>query len=201
MRSLSGRRTELELPTSTQQVLELTIDSWAALERGLAGLGTADLSRPDAVGWWSLRDLTAHLGASNRWIAGQLDALRRNSPPEAVACLGSDQAPAQGVDLADNDSRNAWAQEIRRDWTLAQVREEYAWATGWFIAGSSRIPNDAWSVDYTIAEHGWVGQLRRWTPTDGSLRFSLAKLVEGYAWEHYAVHTEDVRRARQALGI
>jgi hypothetical protein len=191
----------MESPRTTREALKLTIDGWAALERELAGLGETELLRRGTVGDWTLRDLLAHLGASNRWIAGQLDAVRRGAMPDPIACFGHDEPPGPDVDMENNDSRNAWYHAHRARWPLAQVREECAQTFGWFVAGLAWLPDDEWAADYTfvVPDQSWVAYVRHWTPADGDFRFSFERLIEGYAWKHYAEHLEDVRRARAAL--
>lgn len=199
------------IPASTQQALDWTIADWSILTSLLAPLGREELETKGAIGEWSLRDLLAHLGANHRWMSGQLDILLLGEAVDPVRLHATSTPPSDPNLLGDQDGRNAFDQALRADWSLEQVYAEGTIMFAHFVASMARIPDDAWTRDVTLV----FDDLRthvEWSAEPGAgaadgaeageppMQVPLWRLVCGYAWHHYPIHTADIRRALATRG-
>jgi hypothetical protein len=94
-------------PTKTELLARLRAER-ATWERAFGALTREQLLLPDAVGFWSTKDVQDHITSNNRWMAVQLRALVRGTLPTAEEAYGHEQTPPPSTDLHDQDQRNAW---------------------------------------------------------------------------------------------
>lgn len=105
-----------------REVLAMHEDEFAAWERMLAGLDTAQLTEPSLPGGLSIKDTLAHLAAwQQRTIARLEGALQGHAPyfPLWPVSLDDEEAP-DAVDRA-----NAWILETNRSRSWADVHQEW----------------------------------------------------------------------------
>lgn len=194
---------ELRVPTTTAQAVDWTIDTWVDLSTLLSGLGRAELEASSAIGSWSLRDLQAHLAANHRWISGQLELLLDGGTPEPQRLYGRATPPDDPRALGDQDARNALDQDLRADWSLAQVQAEGIEMFARFIAAMARLDDADWARNLQMTFDGLQVNLV-WTDADvdpaNPLIVPCWRMVCGFAWHHYPHHADDVRRALAARG-
>lgn len=146
-----------------------------------------------AAGYWSAKDVQAHLTTDHRWITGQLRALARGVLPTADECYGHAETPPPGTDLSDQDQRNAWTYSIDKERSLGEVLTtipEYADALEAAIAA---VPEDELPRPHTFGENAHVAQIR--PARDGEPGWPLGAIIASYANEHYDAHTADLRAA------
>ncbi len=179
---MSGAPTKAELLARLKQERAVWEGAFGALTR-------EQLLLPDAVGFWSTKDLQDHITSNNRWMAVQLRALLRGTLPTAEDAYGHEQTPPPGTDLADPDRRNAWWYSIDRarplDETLVAALTE----------AIAAVPDEEMARDYTFGDHLHIGQVR--PATTGEPAWLLGSIIASYADEHYAGHNADLRAARE----
>ena len=176
-----------------QELLDRTRAARAAWDERFAAISGDQLETPGAAGYWSARDVQAHLTTDHRWITGQLRALVRGEVPTAAECYGHDRTPPPGTDLADQDQRNAWTYSIDRERPLAEVLAmipEHADALEADIAAVSEaeLPRA-----HTFGDNAHIAQIR--PAADGEPGWPLGAIIASYANEHYDAHTADLRDA------
>lgn len=163
----------------------------AEWEATLAAVPMERLTEPGVVGAWSAKDVQAHLTADHRWLTGQLRAGQRGELPTAEECYGHAHVPPPGVNLADQDQRNAWRHAIDRERSLEEVLDA---APRWADAledAIAKLPDDELGRPYTFADHAHVAHLR--PAGAGEPGWPLHQIIASYADEHYAHHTADLR--------
>ncbi len=183
-----------EAPTKAELLARLKQER-AAWEGASGGLTRGQLLLPDAVGFWSAKDLQDHITSNNRWMAVQLRALLHGTLPAAEDAYGQEQTPLPDTDRADQDQRNAWWYSIDRarplDETLVAAP---LWAAA-LAAAIAAVPDEEMARDYTFGDHLHIGQVR--PATTGEPAWSLVSITASYAAEHYAGHNADLRAARE----
>jgi hypothetical protein len=92
----------------------------AEWERVLVQIGEGNMTQPIDDGGWSVKDIIAHLMATERWTAAQIAAARRGTPPTNQEQYGEDDVPP-GFDTPDTDARNAAMQVHYRDVPLSTI--------------------------------------------------------------------------------
>jgi hypothetical protein len=175
------------------ELLELTHTARAAWDERFAAIPSDQLETPGAAGYWSAKDVQAHLTTNNRWITGQLRAMLRGEKPTAEECYGHNETPPPSTNLADQDQRNAWNYGIDKERPLDEVLAmalEYADALEAAIAA---VPEDAFAQPYTFGDHAHIAQIR--PARDGEFAIPLAAIIASYGNEHYDAHTADLRAA------
>ena len=164
----------------------------AAWETTVAEVPADRLTEPFADGEWATKDVIAHLTADSRWMAGQLRAVTRGDLPTVEECYGHEQIPPPGVDLSDQDQRNAWRHEaVDRHRSLDEV---LANAPRWADAleeAVAALPESELDRPYTFAAHIHVAHVR--PAREGEPSWPLGQLISSYADEHYAAHTAALR--------
>jgi hypothetical protein len=165
----------------------------AAWEAVLDRVPRDRLAAPGAAGAWSAKDVQAHLTTNNRWMAGQLRALARGALPTAAECYGHERTPPRGTDLADQEQRNAWWHSIDRKRPLEEVLAEGPrWATA-LEEAITALPEEEFARPYTFADYHHLARVR--PARDGEPSWPLGAIIASYADEHYAPHTDELRRA------
>jgi hypothetical protein len=116
-------------PTDAATILAREREAWAGWWSHVASVDP-EATRPDG---WSLKDVTAHIAAWQRYSSERLAAIGRGEP---------DPGPP-----ATEDDFNAGAREasLRRSW--AEVRDEAEWAHEAFVATIAAVPQDALARD------------------------------------------------------
>lgn len=180
------------VPTKAELLARLEGER-AGWERAFGALTREQLLLPDAVGFWSAKDLQDHITSNNRWIAVQLRALVRGELPTAEDAYGHEQTPPPGTNLADQDRRNAWWHSIDR---ARPLDETLVAAPLWAAAMAEAIvavPDAEFARDYTFGDHRHIGQIR--PAAAGELAWPLGRIIASFADEHYRGHNADLRAA------
>lgn len=166
----------------------------AEWERTFGALTREQLLLPDAVGFWSTKDVQDHITTNNRWMAVQLRALVRGELPTAEDAYGHAQTPPPGTDLADQDRRNAWWHSIDRERPLDETLiAAPLWAAA-LAEAIAAVPDAEFARGYTFGDHLHVGQVR--PAAEGEPSWPLARIIVSYADEHYHGHNADIRAAQ-----
>jgi hypothetical protein len=108
--------------------------------------GLVDRFRPDdwraiALGVWTTKDLVGHLGAFEVRFAD-------------VLAMALDEPPESDLIRADNATFNDDQAAIRRDWSVADVVDEYRGAYRRVIVLAERVPAERWTEVGTIPWYG-----------------------------------------------
>jgi len=88
----------MEPPATTAELHRRIDDAYAEFAAAIAAVPTDRLTTAGTVGEWSARDVIAHVGGDEQWMAGQLEALRSGELPTALSCYGSDEPVPKGFD-------------------------------------------------------------------------------------------------------
>ncbi len=176
-------------------LLKRTKEARAAYEALFSAIPHDQLSKPNAVGYWSAKDLQAHLNTDHRWITGQLQALVRGEQPTTAECYGHDQAPPPGTNLANQDERNAWWHSIDQHRSLDEVLAQVAPRADALEAIIMALPEEELAQQYTYGNLGHVAHVR--PATENEPAWTLSSIVASYAHEHYATHTADLQASWQ----
>jgi hypothetical protein len=112
----------LDAPVTTAGLIERVRRAYQDFTGAIASVPKEELTSPGAIGEWSVRDVIAHVGADELWMAGQLEALRMEILPTAAMSYGIETPVPDGIDLSTQDGRNAWQRERLGDLSLDDVR-------------------------------------------------------------------------------
>ena len=140
-----------------------------------------------ATGSWSVRDVMAHVGADEQWMAGQLEALQAGIPPTALSCYGSEEYARVEVELTTQDARNAWQYERLRGLSLAEVRDMAASGHARLMNAIESFSDEQLAEKLTIAQLETMGHIRK--RRDGEQGWPLWEWLRGVTFHHYADHT------------
>jgi hypothetical protein len=180
-------------PRNVEELLARIQESYWEYSAAIAAVPEAMQTSSGPGGSWSVRDVMAHVGADERWFAGQLEALLSGSKPTALSCYGDASAGDTKVDLSTQDKRNAWQYERLRRLSLADVRSMARASHDRLLALIESL-NEADFVDtFTIADNGNVGWVRR--AAKGEEGWPLWEWLRGVTYQHYAEHTAQVTSA------
>lgn len=116
---------------SRERLLNRLEREWQAFLQSFAGLPDSALMEPGAVGWWSVRDVLAHV---TTWEEESLKAL--------PLVLAGKPLPRYG----NIDAFNAREQERKRDLRLEQVRQELAATHQRLISFLKDCPESAYAT-------------------------------------------------------
>lgn len=181
-------------PRTKVEFLERVREAYQDLTAAIAGFSDEELLAPNMLGSWSIRDVIAHVGADQQWMAGQLEALLAGRAPTAASCYGGEVAPPEGIDLGTQDGRNAWQRERLAGLSLPEAQEMAEASHARLRAVIESLTDDDLSDKLTIAELGTTGQIRR--PEPGEPAWPLWEWLRGVTYHHYADHAKDIRAAR-----
>ena len=182
-----------ETVTTTADLLHCIRDAYEAYAAAIAALPAGMLTRGDTCGAWSVRDVMAHIGADEQWMAGQLEALQSGVPPTGEACYGEEAPVPTDIDLSTQDGRNAWQYQRLRGLSLDEVRKMAADAHARLLATTESFLDGQLSEKLTIAEMGTAGWIRR--PNSGEQAWPLWEWLRGVTYHHYAEHAGMIRAA------
>ena len=175
-----------------QEVLDAIRDGYGAWLAVMERVPDERMTEPDAVGYWTLKDVIAHIASGHRWLAAQLDAAAHRQLPTAQKCFGQDEAPPPAFNIASNQDRNDWNYARHKDWPLDAVLQEADFAYGWLVQEIEELPEAAFEATYTIAGYANINHVRPATDGD-TFRFPLWRLLYNGTAEHYPAHVIDVR--------
>lgn len=139
---------------------------WDALM--LEEVGKERMLEPNVAGYWSVRDLIAHLTSYDRWFVNASEAHFRGEPP-----------PLDGTEGMDWDERNAIHHERTKNLSLDEV-----------LADSRTTYNrllemvEAHSEEFLIQPQQLPG-----SPEP----FVIWEQLRGNHYDHYRLHMKDVR--------
>ncbi len=156
----------------------------------IAAIPEGALTKPDTIGTWSVRDVIAHVGGDELWMAGQLEALRSGTMPTAASCYGIDLPPPPDMDWSQ-DGRNAWQRERLRGLSLADVRAMASEAHARLLAVISTFEDAQMSDRLAIAELKTVAWIR--PPKEGEQAYPLWEWLRGVTYKHYEEHADMVQ--------
>lgn len=143
--------------------------AWLEFQEAYAGLSDDRLLEHGVTGEWSVRDLIAHV----TWW--EEEALKH------VPLVLEGVRPARySVTYGGIDAFNALMTERRREWSLAEVRDQFEAIHRRLIAYIESVPTDE---------------------LVGNARARRRLLLDTYG--HYPIHTADIRRwrEREATGV
>lgn len=173
------------------ELLARVRESYAGFKEAIAALSDGMLTKRGTIGEWSVRDVIAHVGADELWMAGQIEALHFGRLPTVASCYGIDMPPPAGIDLATQDGRNAWQYERLRDLSLGDVRAMAAEAHDRLLAVIGLLSDAQLAEPLAIGELATVGHIRK--PRDGETAWPLWEWLRGVTYHHYADHAEALR--------
>jgi hypothetical protein len=105
---------------SKQAILDQILETYTALEAGLAALKADQMTAPALPGGWSVKDTLAHLGV---WQRRALDMIDPVEPPRVPG------VPASGINDDNLDAFNAQTYAVSKDLPLSEAlatfRESY----------------------------------------------------------------------------
>jgi len=181
-----------DAPLTSAALLQRIAEAYA---RYLASIDAfeGDLAAPDAVGDWSVRDVIAHVGADERWMAAQLEALRAGVAPTVEACYGEELGEPGEFDLSTQDGRNAWQHARLRGIPLDEVLEMRELAHERLLAVARACSDADLAQILTIAPLGSQGHIRR--PESGEQGWPLWQWLRGVTYGHYDDHAAAIRDA------
>jgi hypothetical protein len=174
----------------TTDLLKNVYDAYRDYSAAIAALPEDMLTKPATIGTWSVRDIIAHVGGDEQWMAGQLEALQSGGLPTAQSCYGSDE-PAPDGSFLSQDTRNAWQHERLRGLSLEEVREMAATSHARLLVAIESFSDEQLSEELTIVELGTTGHVRK--PVAGERGWPLWEWLRGVTYQHYADHVPGLR--------
>ncbi len=183
--------TGMESVASVAHLIERARDVYADFSAAIAAVPEGTLTTPGSIGEWSVRDVIAHVGADELWMAGQLEAMRFGNLPTVASCYGIDKPPPAGMDWNSQDARNAWQHDRLRDLSLDDVRAMAREAHERLLAVISTLRDAQLADEIAIGQLGTVGLLRK--PKAGEQAWPLEQWIGGVTYRHYADHAEALR--------
>ena len=122
---------------------------WEAL---LDQVGPARIEQPGVNGYWSMKDMVAHLTVWNRWLVARLQAAAGDMP---------ETSPPWPANLETEDEINAWIYEAYHERPASEVLEESRQVFQELLAAVESLPEDARceqvEPEYQLV---WVGDQR-----------------------------------------
>lgn len=175
-----------------RQLLSAIEASFADFHDAVSAVPASLAEIPGAAGHWTARQVVAHVGADELWLAGQLAALRRGQPPTSDECYGPNAGtPPVGIDLATQDGRNAWQSLRLAALTVDGARQLLASGHANLMAELRQLSDGDLGRPLTIADNAAVGWIR--PAADGEFAATLERWVTGATTHHHAEHAALVR--------
>jgi hypothetical protein len=182
---------------TTQELLQRIGATYDELKAAVSAFSDDDTTKPNVIGDWSVRDVVAHIGGDEMWMAGQLEALRSEMLPSALSCYGIDQPPPPNMDWSQ-DGRNAWQRERLKDLSLDDTRAMAREAHRRLLTVIAAFRDQDLMMPLAIAELNTVAWIR--PPEQGEQTFPLWQWIRGVTYQHYAEHSHDIRNAASTKG-
>jgi hypothetical protein len=126
-------------------------ENWEDL---LRQIGEERMKEPGVAGFWSVKDIVAHISAWRRRTVGRLEAAARGEP---------DPTPPWPADLNEDDAINAWFYERDRDKSVAQVLSESREVFQKLRSAIEKLPQEV------LDDPGRVSYFKGWTFTGPGL--------------------------------
>jgi hypothetical protein len=158
----------MDEPMTKATLLELLRTSRAEWDGLLAQIPESWMTEPGAAGYWSVKDIIAHLSYYERWYADRLEEQLR----------GESYAP-QSIDLMHFDQRNEIVYQQNRDRSLADIRAESKQVFQRLIEGVE-AHSEAFLTEPHIFE-GAPGPVLIW------------QMLRGDVYAHYPQHMPSVK--------
>jgi hypothetical protein len=181
-------------PTTISSLLERIDAAHTEFEAAIAAIPDDRLLAPNTIGTWGVRDIMAHVGGDQRWMAGQLEALQAGELPTSQSCYGDDLPPPEG-DWSSQDARNAWQRERFGALSLDAVRSMAAESHERLLAVIRSFSDDQLSDKLAIANLGTTAHIR--AARDGEHGWPLVEWIAGVTYRHYEEHLEDIRKVER----
>jgi len=181
-----------ESVTSHADLLDRVRSAYEDYAAAIEAVPEDKLTTP-AIGSWSVRDVMAHVGADEQWMAGQLEALQAGVPPTALFCYGSEEYAHVEVELNTQDQRNAWQCERLRGLSLDEVRDMAAAGHARLMAVIESFSDEQLSEELTIVNLNTTGHIRE--RREGEQGWPLWEWLRGVTYHHYADHAAAIRAA------
>jgi hypothetical protein len=173
-------------------LLDRVRDAYEDYSAAIEAVPEDNLTTP-SIGSWSVRDVMAHVGADEQWMAGQLEALQAGVAPTALSCYGSEEYAKVDVELNTQDQRNAWQYERLRGLSLDEVRDMAAAGHVRLMAAIESFSDEQLAETLTIAQLSTTGHIR---PAIGDeTGWPLWEWLRGVTYHHYAEHATAIRAA------
>lgn len=136
------------------------------LEQNLSGLSTEEMTRPGAIGAWSVKDVLAHLLDWEQRFIGWYKAGLRGETPET---------PAPGLSWRDLGVLNQHIYEQYRDAPLEEVRGKSAASYKEILALLEGIPEEEL---FARGRYDWLqgGRLADWAAANTCNHYYWAKM-------------------------
>jgi hypothetical protein len=154
-------------PMTKAKLIETLHAKRALWEAALARVPVNRMTQPQVTGYWSVKDLIAHLGAYTRWYA---DRLRENA--EGIVYMG------QPEDMLETDARNDVFYRRYKDQSLAEVREFEQKAFDDLMRGVE-ANSEAFLTEPQIFQ-GAPGPMLVWN------------MIRGDVYDHYDLHIPQI---------
>ncbi len=125
---------------------------------------------------WSVKDLTAHIAAYEKWTAAQITAASAGRQATDLELYGMEQLPPEAATWT-LDQQNAAIYEHYRETPLAEVMSFASRTFRALLAAVAAVPDD------DLARPGaqaWTGHL------------TLLELVPAQSYEHYQQHIDEL---------
>ena len=180
----------MKTPTTISSLLERIAAAYAEFAAAIAAIPDDRLTAPNTIGKWSVRDMVAHVGGDERWMAGQLEALQAGELPTSQSCYGDDLPPPEG-DWSSQDARNAWQHERFGGLSLDGARSMAKESHGRLIAVVESFSDQQLSDKLAIADLGTTAHIR--PAKDGEPGWPLVEWIGGVTHKHYEDHLQDIR--------
>lgn len=103
---------------------------WEAL---LDQIGMVRMGQPGVSGYWSMKDLIAHLTDWDRWLVARLQAAQRSEP---------EPTPPWPANLQTDDEINAWIYESNHRRSVREVLGESREVFQQLLAAIEGLPDD-----------------------------------------------------------
>jgi len=125
------KKSELQMK-KTELLTELQEEyrQWEAL---LARISPQRMEQPGVAGYWSVKDIVAHLTGWRKRTVARLQAAQRGEP---------DAPPPWPAHLQTDDEINAWIYEANRDRPLGEVLDESRQVFQQLLAAIDSLPED-----------------------------------------------------------
>lgn len=154
----------MEERLSRDEILKRLADEYQRLTDTFARLTPLQWTEPNVVGFWSAKDVMAHLVFWNRFPMQELEA----------AVNGSHFAHPEGT----GDDINAQAVAPFRNWTPDAVRDTFRQSYAALLACIQALPDSAFEANSPIEQH-----------LDETVHGALANNT----YEHWPIHEAQIR--------
>lgn len=182
-----------EPPETKRAIIQRSHTAAERLNVVLARLSDEQLLTPHALGDWSLRDVLSHI--ADHWFPEQMASYLESRDPDALSAWGTREPPGPEFDMASNDDRNAWQQQVRRQESVAEVRNRYER----FLERMDRIlvelPEVVFGQPFALTHPDFVGRVR--PAREGEPGFPLWEWIRGAYWRHLEEHLDAFEAAAE----